>query len=168
MIVNSVVYVNETLAGNEQSYAAVLMAYGLGSMLVALFLPRVLGKLGVRSVMLAGAFVLAVAASTVSLEPPLPVTLLIWLALGAGSSLVQTPTGLLLNRSSHPADRIALFSTQFALSHACWLVTYPLAGWLGVNTGLGNAFLIMAGGALVGGLAAVRFLAKRRFARPGS
>ena len=33
-------------------------------------------------------------------------------------------------------DRPALFAAHFALSHACWLVTYPLAGWLGAGLGI--------------------------------
>ncbi len=35
--------------------------------------------------------------------------------------------------SGHPEDRPFLIAAQFALSHAGWLVTYPLAGWLGAN-----------------------------------
>ena len=51
-------------------------------------------------------------------------------ARGTGYSAVLTPSGRLLRRSAHPEDRPALFAAQFALSHACWLVTYPLSGWL--------------------------------------
>src|SRR5829696_4187633 len=29
--------------------------------------------------------------------------------------------------------RPAVFAAQFELSHACWLLTYPLAGWLGLS-----------------------------------
>jgi hypothetical protein len=61
-----------------------------------------------------------------------------------GSSAVQTPTGRLLRRSAHQADRPALFAAQFALSHACWLLTYPLAGWLGAEIGLSTAFAALA------------------------
>lgn len=42
-----------------------------------------------------------------------------------------TPTGRLLRRSAEAGDRPALFAAQFVLSHACWLLTYPLAGRLG-------------------------------------
>lgn len=60
--------------------------------------------------------------------------------------LVQgTPTGRLLRRSAHPEDRPALFAAQFALSHACWLLTYPLAGWLGAKAGLAASFAALAG-----------------------
>ena len=40
-----------------------------------------------------------------------------------------------LQRADFEGDRPALFSAQFALSHACWLVTYPLAGRLGSAAG---------------------------------
>ena len=68
-------------------------------------------------------------------EPSLVALLPIWLVLGAGSSLVQTPAGRLLRRSAQEGDRPTIYAAQFALSHACWLVAYPVAGWL--NTGLG-------------------------------
>ena len=48
-------------------------------------------------------------------------------------------------------DLGAAFAAQFSLSHACWLVTYPLAGWLGA-VGLGRAALVLA---VVAGLATV-------------
>lgn len=67
----------------------------------------------------------------------------LWFVMGLGYSLAQTPSGRLLRRSSSAADRPALFAAQFALSHACWLVTYPLAGWLGAKFGLSASFLAL-------------------------
>jgi len=69
----------------------------------------------------------------------------LWLVLGIGYSMVGTPTGRLLRRSAHAEDRPALFAAQFALSHACWLLTYPLAGWLGAEAGLPASFGVLAG-----------------------
>jgi hypothetical protein len=60
----------------------------------------------------------------------------VWFLLGLGYSMSQTPSGRLLRRSAHPEDRPALFAAQFALSHVCWLITYPLAGWSGATLGL--------------------------------
>lgn len=56
-----------------------------------------------------------------------------WFLLGVGYSATQMPSGRLLRRSAHAEDRYTVFAAQFALSHACWLVTYPLAGWLGAT-----------------------------------
>lgn len=51
------------------------------------------------------------------------VLLPLWFTLGLGYSLAQTPSGRLLRRSAREEDRPALFAAQFALSHACWLIT---------------------------------------------
>jgi hypothetical protein len=54
-----------------------------------------------------------------------------WALIGAGYAAILTPGGRLLKRSGNAEDRPALFAAQFSLSHACWLLMYPLAGWLG-------------------------------------
>jgi MFS family permease len=68
---------------------------------------------------------------------------MVWFVLGAGASLVQTPAGMLLRRSAHEEHRPAIYAAQFALSHACWLIAYPLAGWLGTAFGLPAALLVL-------------------------
>jgi Na+/melibiose symporter-like transporter len=70
--------------------------------------------------------------------------LAIWFLLGLSYSAVLTPSGRLIKRSSHEEDRPALFAAQFALSHACWLLTYPLAGWMGAALGMSWTFLALA------------------------
>jgi hypothetical protein len=55
----------------------------------------------------------------------------------------STPSGRLLRRSSTAEDRPALFAAQFALSHSCWLVTYPLAGWVGATWGTQASFIAL-------------------------
>ena len=69
--------------------------------------------------------------------------LALWFVLGLGYSTAQTPSGRLLRRSSNPEDRPALFAAQFALSHACWLLFYPLTGWLGVTFGMSVTFVVL-------------------------
>src|SRR5713226_7592168 len=72
-----------------------------------------------------------------------PALLATWGILGVGYSAVMTPSGRLLRRSAHAADRPAVFAAQFALSHACWLLTYPLAGWLGSSAGILPTLLVV-------------------------
>lgn len=67
-----------------------------------------------------------------------------WALLGIGYSAVMTPSGRLLRRSAGAADRPAVFAAQFALSHLCWLLTYPLAGWLGPAIGLAGTLFALA------------------------
>ena len=71
--------------------------------------------------------------------------LTVWFVLGVGYSAVLTPSGRLLRRSSTQQDRSAVFAAQFALSHACWLLTYLLAGWLGADAGMAVTFRVTAG-----------------------
>jgi predicted MFS family arabinose efflux permease len=50
----------------------------------------------------------------------------------------------LLRRSAHEEDRPAIFTAQFALSHACWLLAYPAAGWLGPWLGFEATLALLA------------------------
>lgn len=152
VIVNTVVLVRASLMGGDASVALLMAAYGGGSMLAALALPRVLEAVPERNLMLGGAaalgFGLLGAASGLSWTIALP----LWALMGIGGSLVQTPGGRLLRRSSHAEDRPALFAAHFALSHACWLITYPLAGWAGARFGLlvaALALLMVVGAGII-------------------
>lgn len=142
VIVNTVVYVRGRLGGDEGDVALAMMAFGMGSMLAAVVLPQILDRIGERLFMLSGAGLSAVALAVTGILLPGWIGLLaLWMLLGLGSSLIQTPAGRLLRRSSREADRPAYYAAQFSLSHACWLVAYPLAGWLGANAGLDVALL---------------------------
>jgi MFS family permease len=140
VIVNTVVYVRERLGGTETDTAVAFAATGAGSMVVALLLPRLLDRLPDRPFMLAGGMVLTTGLLLGLTDPGMFALLPIWFVLGVGSSLIQTPTGRLLRRSAYEGDRPAIYAAQFALSHACWLIAYPLAGWIGGTLGLSAAF----------------------------
>ncbi|BCR23439.1 MULTISPECIES: MFS transporter [Pseudomonadaceae] len=144
VIVNTVVMVQGSFGLTQSSTATALMAFGGGSMLVALILPRLLDRLVDRNVMLFGALALVIGLFAGAWVSGFNQLLVLWFVLGAGYSLAQTPSGRILRRSSNSLDRPALFAAQFALSHACWLITYPLAGWLGANMGLKAAFVGLA------------------------
>ena len=154
MIVNTVVYVRDRLGGSESDTALVFAAAGAGSMAAALVLPRLLDRLPERPFMLAGGGLMALALLLGLGGPSFWWLLPLWFLLGAGSSLIQTPAGRLLRRSAHAEDRPAIYAAQFALSHGCWLIAYPLAGWVGGFAGLDTAFGILAGIALASTLAA--------------
>jgi len=149
VIVNTVVYVRDHLGGTESDTAIALAAAGAGSMVVALMLPRLLNHYPDRPFMLAGGGFLGAGLLLGVMEPGLLALLPIWVVLGAGSSLIQTPAGRLLKRSANEADRPAIYAAQFALSHACWLLAYLLAGGIGGTFGLTAAFTMLALLALV-------------------
>ncbi len=150
VIVNTVVIVRGGFGLGEQEVALAFAAYGGGSMLAAFTLPKLLDYLPDRPVMLGGATILAVgllAGSTVSSFLWL---LPVWFLLGSAASLINTPTGRLLRRSSAEQDRPAYFAAQFSLSHACWLITYPLVGFLGASIGITVTFYILTGIVILG------------------
>ena len=149
VIVNTVVLVQGSFAMSQTATAVALACFGAGSMGVALALPTLLEHLPERRTMLAGAALTALGLGAGAwLALSYTVLLPLWFVLGVGYSLAQTPSGRLLRRSSGDADRPALFAAQFALSHACWLITYPLAGWLGARYGQGVSFAAL--GSLAG------------------
>jgi MFS family permease len=149
VIVNTVVYVREFLGGTESDVAMAMAAAGGGSMLAALCIPWVLDRVPDRPVMLSGALTMAVGVGLMSTGPEFSSVLPIWFVIGLGWSMVQTPAGRVVNRSAAAADRPAYFSAQFALSHACWLIFYPIAGQLGTRIGIETTAIWLAGGILL-------------------
>jgi len=150
VLVNSVVLVRALLGLSASDLAWTMFAFGAGSMTAAILLPKVLDRVSDRPVMLAGALVMAAALAALAAEIALGglawlALLVAWFLVGLGYSAVLTPSGRLLRRSAHPEDRPALFAAQFALSHACWLLTYPLSGWLMTAFGAETALLALAG-----------------------
>ncbi len=157
VIVNTVVLVRADFGLGQSEVGWTLAAYGFGSMVAALALPRLLDTaVNDRAAMLAGAALLVAGLLVAPLVPSWPALLPVWAVLGLGNGLVLTPSGRLLRRSAHAGDRPALYAAQFALSHACWLLTYPLSGWLGAAFGTGATFVVLAAVAALGLTAARR------------
>lgn len=150
VLVNTVPYVRDVLGHGETAVAVALAANGFGSLVAALALPRLLDRVRDRTVMLRAGVVLAAAltvgvAATASLGAGRwPVLLALWTVVGAASAMVLTPGGRLLRRSAAPGDLPSVFAADFSLSHACWLVCYPLAGWLATETGMVTTLAVLA------------------------
>lgn len=149
VLVNTVVLVRSDLGLGDTQVAIALGTFGCGSMLAALLLPRFLNNRADRPVMIVGAAVLVASLLGLSLMSLIYNTqwlplLAGWFIIGTGFSVVMTPSGRLLKRSAHAEDRPAVYAAQFALSHACWLVTYPLSGWLITVAGPTTAFATLA------------------------
>lgn len=156
VIVNTVVIVKARFGLGDTEVAWALAAFGGGSMIAALTLPGLLSKVSDRLVMVAGAAVLVLGTAIGALIPTYEILLPLWLVIGFGYSVAQTPSGRLLRLSAHAEDRPAVFAAQFALSHACWLVCYPLAGRFGAAIGLQSTFITMSLIGLAGVVLALR------------
>lgn len=156
VIVNTVVLVKARFGLGEAEVAWAFAAFGGGSMIAAFALPRLLDKIPDRPVMITGAAVLVLGTAIGALISTYNLLLPLWLVIGFGYSVAQTPSGRLLRRSAHPEDRPAIFAAQFALSHACWLLCYPLAGRFGPALGLQSTFIFMSLIGLTGVLLALK------------
>ena len=155
VIVNTVVLVQSTFKLDEHATTWAFGLFGLGSMLSAFLLPKILDKFPDRTVMLSGTVILVIGLFLGYFVGSYSSLLGLWFILGVGYSIAQTPTGRLIRKSADSENRTALFAAQFAFSHACWLITYPLVGWLSTNFGTLATFIPMACIAVIAFIAAL-------------
>ncbi|MEW1720560.1 MFS transporter [Streptomyces sp. NPDC093109] len=176
--VNTVVLVRDHLGRAVGDVSLALGAYGAGSLTAALVLPRLLERVSDRALMLPAAFATAGLLTVLALGTAVapgpwawPALLVAWALLGTAASVVLTPSGRLLRRSATDADLPAVFAARFSLSHGCWLLTYPLAGWLAAGAGMPVAATALAVVALAAAVTALALWPRTdpaRTGRPGS
>jgi len=111
----------------------------------AVLVPRLIEALQERRTMAAGAVLHAMLGFAIVLPLGYAGYMALWVGFGLAASLVLTPGGLVIARSAARANRAAVFAAQFSLSHAGWMVAYPLAGELGARVGLETALMILSG-----------------------
>lgn len=143
-IVATVAFVREALGRGDTEYALVMAGLGLGSTIAAIALGRITGiyeqninsKIALhgrrhvwaqRSLVLGGVL-LGVILLPGLLVPPLFVFAVLWFLNGAGQALIAIPSSTLLAEHTDKAERGKAYAAHFALTHACWLVTYPAIG----------------------------------------
>ncbi|WP_246260193.1 MFS transporter [Cellulomonas taurus] len=149
VLVQYVVIARETYGRGEGTAALLMAALGAGSLTVTVLLPRALEALPERAVMLGGGGLLVVATTAVAAAVRVSGTGglvavgALVLLVGAGWAAAETPVGRIITRTTAEQDQPAVFAAQFSLSHACWLLTYPLAGWIG-GWGVSTAALVLA------------------------
>ncbi|WP_193142670.1 MULTISPECIES: MFS transporter [unclassified Meridianimarinicoccus] len=135
VLVNSVIYAAAHFETGVEFYPRLMTCYGMGAAVLALLVPRLLDHASERRIMTLGVVIFAALGALVLLSPGETGALVLWFGFGAAASLVLTPGGLIITRSSTSENRPAVFAAQFALSHAGWLLAYPAAGLLGAAVG---------------------------------
>ena len=143
VLVNTVVFVKEFLGGSNVEMSLTLAASGAGATIAAVLVPRILDRLSERTVLIGGACLLPVGLGLGYLVGGVVALAAVWVLLGVGLSLIQTPIGRVLTRIATPEKRTSLFAAQFSISHGAWLVAYPLAGALGVALGVTGASAVL-------------------------
>jgi MFS family permease len=138
----------------EPQVGVVLAVFGAGSVAGALLVSR--GGRDPWRPMRLGAVVVSVGlllAATGGRGGPGLVTS--WAVLGLGSSLVLTPSGQVLRAQGEGHRLTVLFAGHFAWSHACYLLTYPLAGLVAVRLSPTAALVALGLVASIGAIAAL-------------
>ena len=143
-IVATISYVREVLGRGNTTFAFVMAGLGLGSSMTAILLGRATGRYekGARDksnlhsrrhrwasrALLAGGFVLGLLLLPDILKPPLLVFSLLWMLNGAGQALIAIASSTLLAEHTIEAQRGRAYAAHFALTHFCWLISYPAIG----------------------------------------
>jgi predicted MFS family arabinose efflux permease len=160
VLVNTVVIVRVLGAEPAAGLAFMLVAFGSGSIIVAVVLPDILRRVDDRTVMATGAAVVPVVlAATATLLATGALTMVVmvalWAVLGAATSAISTPSARIIRRDVVAEERPAVFAARFSSSHAWYAVTYPIAGILGAAHGAEDPTAVLAVVALVALVAAV-------------
>ena len=155
VLVNTVVYVGLRF-GQGDVFTWLMASYGAGAAAAALSVPTLLQHIDERRLMLSGCCLFGALALLILLKLPLLWLFLLWAGFGVASSWVMTPGGLVLTRSAEKADHPAVFAAQFSISHAGWLLAYPLAGWLGASLNPELALAILGIACIVVSIAGAR------------
>ncbi|MGF1682892.1 MFS transporter [Photobacterium minamisatsumaniensis] len=157
VIVNTVVYINEVLAGGDKQTALAMAIVGFGSMTAALKIPTLIGKYQIRTFIITGTAGIAFSLLFTSSLPTWVGFSISCFILGMSMACIQTLAGVLITRSCEEHDSAAFFAANFSLSHLWWFFTYLLAGWSSTVLGLSTSYVLM------GMLSAISFLLVVRY-----
>ncbi len=160
-IVVTIAYVRDVLHLGGTAFTLLMASVGLGSAFTAILIGRFtkrkeLGAHGaplhqIRHRWAASALVLGgITMSTALLPgmflPPIVLFACLWFLNGMGQALIAIPSGTLLAEHTQDDERGRAYAAHFALTHACWLITYPAAGF--ATSRFGPALAITAAGVI--------------------
>jgi MFS transporter, NRE family, putaive nickel resistance protein len=179
-IVATISFVRDELFRGDTAFAVVMAVLGLGSTVAAILLGRATGRYeeGAKSklvlhtrrhvwaqrALIFGGIILGLILLPGFLVPPLAVFGALWFLNGAGQALIAIPSSTLLAEHSDEAERGKAYAAHFALTHACWLVTYPAIGHAAANFGTPLTFSLAGVVCLL--IVAVAYLSGRGSNKP--
>ncbi|MGZ8215157.1 MAG: MFS transporter [Methylosarcina sp.] len=177
-IVATVVYVEDVLALGEAEFAMVMVSLGLGSTLTALFLGKVTGRYEARAntpsvlhgrrhrwadrALLLGGMTLGLLLLPGIFQPSLWVFAGLWFMNGSGQAFIEISSATLLAEHSKETQGGRAYAAYFALTHAFWLMTYPVIGHGVSQWGAPLMFTVAGGICLMIAMAA--FISRKPFA----
>lgn len=150
-IVATVAYVREDLQQRIWKVGLAMAAVGAGSSVGAFDLVRFSQSIDVTTrhtsqfamhIILAGGLLLALVLMAAGVYAPYGLFVLLWAANGAGQAMIALPSSVLLAEHSSDHDRGRVYAAHFAVTHACWLITYPAIGYAAANWGTSTTFIV--------------------------
>lgn len=143
VIVNTAVYVHDVLLGGDSETALALFTVGLGSMVVALVLPKLVRINKPQRYHLHGLLLISAAFYLGTWLPGWIGFVVLCFSLGVGMSCIQTTSGLIINDVCEGEEASQYFAAHFSLTHFWWLLTYLTAGLSASRFGLEGAYWVM-------------------------
>jgi len=95
-----------------------------------------------RRALLIGGTVLGLLLLPGVFKPPLILFAVLWFLNGVGQALIAIPSSTLLAEHTDEAERGRAYAAHFALTHACWLITYPAIGYAAASYGTPATFTV--------------------------
>lgn len=155
-IVATVAYVRDALEKGDTAYALTMAALGLGSTVAAILLGRATGRyeqgaetkidlhgrrhIWANRALIFGGTLLGLLLLPGIFVPPIFIFSILWFLNGAGQALIAIPSSTLLAEHADEAERGKAYAAHFALTHACWLITYPAIGYAAAGFGTPATF----------------------------
>ena len=157
-IVVTIAYVRNLLGRSDMAFTLIMAGVGVGSSLAAVILSRVAAGLerqteggaqlhGLRhrwasyAVLLGGA-VAALSLLPGALRPPIFIFGVLWIANGAAQALIEIPSATLVAEHTSADERGRAYAALFAITHAFWLFTYQVTGYLAGAIGADRTFTV--------------------------
>lgn len=172
-IVATVAFVRDALGKDDTTYALTMAALGLGSTIAAILLGRLTGRyeqnaetkailhgrrhIWANRALIFGGTLLGLLLLPGIFVPPIFIFAVLWFLNGAGQALIAIPSSTLLAEHSDEAERGKAYAAHFALTHACWLITYPAIGYAAAGFGTPATFTFAGIACLLITLAALLF-----------
>ncbi len=144
-IVATVVYVHDVLGYGDTAFTLVMAGLGLGSTLAAIVLGRATERyekelsaretlhgqrhVWTRYALMLGGLILGLLLLPGIFKPSIIIFAVMWFLNGAGQGLIGISSSTLLAEHTDERERGRAYAAHFALTHACWLITYPAIGY---------------------------------------
>ena len=135
ILVNTIILVRLSLELSEIAFSITMLLFGAGCIFAAIIIPYLSKEMTASRIMLAGSNLIsiifvALAFWLILFDFIWFVLLLAWFISGFGYTLLLTPMGRVIRMVSSVDEFSQVYSAQFSLSHLCWLLMYPLSGYL--------------------------------------